>query len=58
MSKVTATQAKLNAKRRTALTAGLKGKQSASAESLSRSYSLPIEEVRTAMRQLGVNENG
>lgn len=54
----TATEAKRNATRRAALAAGLAGKTNGSSTSLAASYGLPVSEVRTAMRSMGVNDNG
>lgn len=38
--------------------ATIQGKPSASSESLSRSYALPIEDVRRIMRRHGVADHG
>lgn len=58
MKPPTATQAKANAARRKALNAGLAGKSHGSSSSLATSYGLPLSEVKTAMRSMGVNDNG
>lgn len=53
-----AKEAKANRARRSALSAGLAGKSEGSSSSLAASYGLPVSEVQTAMREMGVNDNG
>ncbi len=55
---LTATEAKAKAAKRTALTAALAGKTHGSSSSLAASYGLPVSEVQSAMRSMGVNDNG
>lgn len=54
---VTKAQAKANDARRSALVAILEGKSEASGESLSRSYALPVAEVRRIMKSMEVQDN-
>jgi hypothetical protein len=54
----TAKEAKVKAAKRTALTAMLTGRREASSTSLATSYGLPLSEVQSAMRSMGVNDNG
>lgn len=54
----TATQAKAKAARRAALTACLTGRTHGSSSSLAASYDLSLSEVQSAMRSMGVNDNG
>jgi len=58
MKAPTRTQAKINSARREALRAALSGKTEGNSTSLAASYGLPVSEVRTAMRAMGVNDNG
>ena len=58
MKPPTAKQAQLNAAKRAALSAALSGKSEGSSSSLSASYGLPIPEVQSAMRSMGVSDNG
>lgn len=57
MTKPTARQAKINAARRAALNTALTGKSEGSSTSLATSYGLPLKEVQSAMRSMGVNDN-
>lgn len=53
-----AKEAKLKAAKRSALAAALDGKREGSSTSLAASYGLPLSEVQSAMRSMGVNDNG
>lgn len=46
------------AKKERLIEATIQGKASASSESLSRSYALPVDEVQRIMRRHGVAEHG
>jgi hypothetical protein len=53
-----AKEAKIKAAKRSALSAALTGKSEGSSTSLAASYGLPLSEVRSAMRERGVHDNG
>jgi hypothetical protein len=54
----TAKQAKEMAARRKALASALDGRTEANAASMSLSYAIPLSEVQSAMRSMGVTDNG
>lgn len=54
----TAKQAKETLQRRAALFAALIGRTEGSSRSLALSYALPLEQVKSVMRNSGVKDNG
>lgn len=58
MKPLTVKEAKAKAARRHALAAALNGKTQANSASLALSYAIPLSEVQSAMRSMGVNDNG